>query len=157
MYFTSLYPRERSSEGYIGITLSVHRSVQVPVRPITFLWFDIVLPYLAHGCSTMRRCVTYIHDPDTTLNFYLKVKFIGVLTCFCVRPITFFWIDIGLPYLAYGSIDHHEKMWHYIHVPDSMLSFDIMVKFIGFCHVFMSHLWLLLALMLAYHIWHISL
>ena len=30
-----------------------------------------------------------IHDPDTTLNFDLKVKFIGFLTCFRVWPITF--------------------------------------------------------------------
>ena len=28
----------------------------------------------------MRRYVVYIHDPDTTLNFDLKVKFVGVLT-----------------------------------------------------------------------------
>ena len=139
MYFTSLYPRERSSEGYIGITLSVHRSVQVPVLPITFLWFDIVLPYLAHGCITMRRCVTYIHDPDTTLNFYLKVKFIGVLTCFCVRPITFFWIDIGLPYLAHGCITIRQCV-AYIRDPDSMLTFDLKVKFKGFCHVYMYNL-----------------
>ena len=77
-------PRERSSGGYIEITLSVRLSVrpsiclsvrlsvQIGVRPITFLWFDIGLPYLAHGCITMRRYVTYIHDPDTTLTFDLK-------------------------------------------------------------------------------------
>ena len=98
-----LYP-PRSSGGYIGITLSVRLSVQIRVRPITFLWFDIGLPYFAHGCITMRRCVTYIHDPDTTLNFDLKVKFIGFLTCFHVPPITFFWIDNVLPYFAHGCI-----------------------------------------------------
>ena len=32
------------------------------------------LPYLAHGCITMRGCVAYIHDRDSTLTFYLKVK-----------------------------------------------------------------------------------
>ena len=45
----------------------------------------------------MRRCVVYIYDPDTTLNFDLKVKFIGFLTCFCVQPITFLdwhWLTI---------------------------------------------------------------
>ena len=89
-YYT---PRERGSGGYIEITLSVclsvcpsvrlsvclsvRLSVQIRVRPITFLWFDIDLPYLAHGCITMRRCVAFIHDPDTTLNFDLKVKFKG--------------------------------------------------------------------------------
>ena len=87
-----------------SVRLSVRLSVQIRVRPITFLWFDIGLPYLAHGCITIRRCVAYIHDPDTTLNFDLKVKFIGFLTCFPVRPITFFWFDIGLPYLAHGCI-----------------------------------------------------
>ena len=99
LYFYT--PRERSSGGYIGITLSVRLSVQIRVRPITFLWFDIGLPYLAHVGITMRQCVAYIHDPDTTLNFALKVKFIGFLTCIRVRAITFFF---GLT-LAY-------HIWH---------------------------------------------
>ena len=90
-----LYPRERSSGGYIEITLSVRLSVQIRVRPITFLWFDIGLPYMAHGCITMRRCVVYIHDPDTTLNFDLKVQFIGFLTCFRVRFIIFFGLTLA--------------------------------------------------------------
>ena len=34
-------PRERSTGGYIEITLSVRLSEQIRVRPITFLWFDI--------------------------------------------------------------------------------------------------------------------
>ena len=67
----------------------------IRVRPITFFWFDIGLPYLAHGCITMRRCVTYIHDPDATLNFDLKVKFIGFLTCFHVRPIMLFGLTLA--------------------------------------------------------------
>ena len=41
---TNYTPREQSSGGYIGITLSVRLSVQIRVRPITFLWFDIGLP-----------------------------------------------------------------------------------------------------------------
>ena len=90
MFFFYYTPRERSSGGYIEITLSVRLSVrlsvQIRVRPITFLWFDIGLPYLAHGCFTMRRCVAYFHDPDTNLNFDLKVKFIGFLTCFVSGP-----------------------------------------------------------------------
>ena len=77
-----------------------------------FFWFEIGLPYLAHGCITIRQCVMYIHDSDTTLNFDLKVKFIGFLTCLCVRPITIF--DLTLAY----------HIWHnglspcdtYIHV-----------------------------------------
>ena len=82
-------------------------------------------------CITMRRCVAYIHDPDTTLNFDLKVKFIGFLTCFRVQPITFFWFDIGLPYLAHGSITKRGCV-KYIHDPDMTLTFDLKVKFIGF-------------------------
>ena len=85
------------------------------------------LPYLAHGCITIRRCVAYIHDPDTTLNFDLKVKFI----CLCVRAITFSWFDIGLPHLAHRSITMR-RCDTSIHVPDSMLTFDLNVKCIGF-------------------------
>ena len=75
---------------WFSVCLVLRLSVQIRIRPITFFSFDIGLPNLAHGCITIRRCVAYIHDPDTTLNFDLKVKFIGILTCFSVRPITFF-------------------------------------------------------------------
>ena len=131
-YYT---PCERSSGGYIEITLSVRLSVQIRVQPITFLWFDIGLPYLAHGCITMTRCVAYIHDPDTTLNFDLKVKFIGFLTCFRVRPITFLWFDIGIPYLEHGCITMRRCV-AYIHDPDTTLNFDLKAKVIGFLTCF---------------------
>ena len=65
---------------------------------ITFFWFDIGLPYLAHGCITMRRCVVHICDPDTNLTFYLKVKFIGFLDMFSCPARYFYWFDIGMPY-----------------------------------------------------------
>ena len=71
--------------GYIGIPLSVHLNVQIRVRPITF--FGLKFAY--HIWHT-GVCVVYIHDPDRTLNFDLKTKFIGFLTCFCVWPITIF-------------------------------------------------------------------
>ena len=74
------------------------------VRPITFFGFDFGIQYFAHGCITIRRCVAYIQDPDTTLNLDLKVKFIGFLKCFRVRPITIFWFDVDLPYLEHASI-----------------------------------------------------
>ena len=61
--FSCYTPREQSSGGYIEITLSVRLSVQIRVRPITFFWVD-----------TVRQCVTYIHDPDTTLNFDHKAE-----------------------------------------------------------------------------------
>ena len=81
-------PRERS---YIGITLSVclsvrlsvRLSVQIRVRSITFFWFDIGLPYLAHGCITIRQCVAYIHDPDSMLTFDFNVKFKGFSCTTC--------------------------------------------------------------------------
>ena len=152
-------PSEQSSGGYIEITLSVRLSVrlsvQIRVRPITFLWFDIGLPYLAHGCITMRRCVAYIHNPDMTLNFDLKVKFIGFLTCFLVLPITFFWFDIDLPYLAHGCITIRRCVV-YIHDPDTTLNFDLKVKFIGFLTCF--RVWPITFFLfdMAFHIWHIG-
>ena len=48
--------------------------------PKLLICFDIGLPYLAYWCITMRRCVAYIHDPNTTLTFDLNVKFIRFLT-----------------------------------------------------------------------------
>ena len=42
-----------------------------------------------------------------------------------------FWIDIGLPYLAHGSITMKVCIT-YIHDPDTILTFDLKVKFIGF-------------------------
>ena len=115
----------------LSVCLSVRLFVQNRVRPITVLWFYIGLPYLAHGCITMWRCVAYIYDSDTTLNFDLKVKLLGFLTCFRVRPITFLWFDIGLPYLAHGCITMRRCVT-YIHDPDTTLNFDLKVKFIGF-------------------------
>ena len=47
----------------------------------------------------MRGCVAYIHDPDRTLTFDLKVKFIGFMTWFYVRDTTFLSIDIGILFL----------------------------------------------------------
>ena len=44
-----------------------------------------------------------------------------------------------------------------MYIPDSKLNFDLKVKFIDFFHVFISDLYLLLALTLAYHIWHMGL
>ena len=46
--------------------------------------FDIGLPNFSHACIPMRECVAYTHDPDSTLTFDLKVKFIGLR----VRPVT---------------------------------------------------------------------
>ena len=94
-----------------------------------FCWFDIGLSYLAHASITIRRSVVYIHDPDTTLNFDLKVKFLGFLTCF-LCPFHSFLFDICLPYVAHGSFTMR-RCDKYIHVPDLMLTFDFKVKFLG--------------------------
>ena len=53
------------------------------VRPITILWIDIGLPYLAHASITMRGCDAYVHDPDLTLTFDLKVKFLVLVVSLC--------------------------------------------------------------------------
>ena len=127
--------------------------MQICVQPTTFIWFDIGLPYLADVYITMRPSVTYIHDSDTTLNFDLKVKFIGFLTCFRVRPITFFWFDIGLPYLAHGCITIRQCVM-YIHDSDTTLNFDLKVKFIGFLTCLCVRPITIFDLTLAYHIWH---
>ena len=82
-------------------------------------------------CITIRKCVAYIPDPNTTLTFDLKVKFTGFLTCFRVWPITIFWFDIGLPYLAHVSVTMRRCI-AYIPDPDTTLTFDLKVKFIGF-------------------------
>ena len=120
IYFQLLYHPWTKFRGVYrnhSVCLSVCLSVQIRVRPITFLWFDIGLPYLAYGCMTIRGCVTYIHDPDTTLNFDVKVKFIGFLTCCPVWPIIYFWIDISLPHLAHGCITIRQCV-AYIHDPN---------------------------------------
>ena len=44
------------------------------------------------------------------------------------------WFDIGLPYLAHECITIRQCV-KYIHDPDSVLTFDLKVKFKGFCHV----------------------
>ena len=70
----------------------------------------------------MRRFVAYIHDSDTTLNFDMKVKFIGFL--FSCPVYKFFLIDIGLIYLAHGC-NTIRRCVAYIHDPVTTLSFDL--------------------------------
>ena len=40
-----------------------------------FFCFDIGIPYLIHGCITMRRCVSYNYDSRMTFILDFKVKF----------------------------------------------------------------------------------
>ena len=117
-----------------------------------FFWFDIGLLYLAHECITMRRFMIQI------LNFDLKVKFTGFLTCFRVRPITIFGVDIGLPFLAHGCIIIRWCV-AYIRDPDTTLNVDLNVTFIEFwtCFCVRPIAIFIFLFTLAYHIWHIGL
>ena len=63
------------------------------VRPVTSVCFDIGILYLTGGFITMRVCVAYNHDLDTTFAFDLKVNFIGFITWLCVRAIAFLSFD----------------------------------------------------------------
>ena len=74
------------------------------VQPVTFVTFDIGIPYLAHWFITMRGCVKYVHDPDTTLTFEVKVKFIGFMTRLCVQTSVFLSFDIVILCLALECI-----------------------------------------------------
>ena len=67
--------------GYVEITLFVRRSVRLSAS----VSFDTGIPYLAHRSITMRGCVKYIRDSDTTLNFDLKIKFLGFMTWLCEK------------------------------------------------------------------------
>ena len=56
---------------------------------------------------TIKGFVACIHDPDTTLTFDLKVKFIGCMTWFCVQVTAFLSIDI----VMFGTkVYHHGTM-----------------------------------------------
>ena len=84
-----------------------------------------------------EMCVVQIHDFSMTFIFDLEVKFIVFFkTWLDVQPLTFVSFDIGI-YLAHGSIDHHHEMCvAYIHL-DTVLTFDLKVRYIGFWHSFM--------------------
>ena len=96
----------------------------------------------------MRRCVAYIHDPDTTLKYDLKVKFIGFWHVFVSGPYLFF--GLILAYHICTWLYHHKMMCH-VH---SWSRFDVNLWLQ--CHVFMSDMKVLLALILAYYIKHMG-
>ena len=52
------------------------------------------------------------------------------LSCPHVRPVTSVSFDIGIPYLAHGSITIRGCV-KYIHDPKTMLTFDLKVRFVG--------------------------
>ena len=61
----------------MSVRPSVCLTVQIRVRAITSLFFEVGIPYMAYGCITKRRCVTYIDDLCMTLTFDLNVKIIS--------------------------------------------------------------------------------
>ena len=75
-----------------------------------FFLFDIGLPYLAHASITIKGCVTYIHEPDSTWPL-TSISHYCFLTCYRVRPITIFlilhWLTIFGTYVY-----HYERMFH---------------------------------------------
>ena len=108
--------------------------MQIRVRPETVFCFDIRLSYLAPVSSSMRQCVVYIHDPERTLIKPLTSDLIYmVLRCLPVQHVTSFCFDIGIYYLAHGSI-FMRRCVKYIYDPHTTrtLTFYLKVKFIGF-------------------------
>ena len=95
--------------------------------PKLLICFDIGLPYLAYWCITMRRCVAYIHDPNTTLTFDLNVKFIRFLTS-ASQARTFF-VALTFTYHIWHMI---QDVVAYIRDLDTTMTFEFKVRFIGF-------------------------
>ena len=124
-------PRARSSEGYIhvGSTLPVRLPVrpsvrpsvclQIRGRPVIYFCFEIGLPYEAHRFITMRRCVEYNLDCNTTLTFDLKVKLKGFLTNLRVWSVTFFALTLAYHIWYMGvspwdNVNVHSWSWYNI-------------------------------------------
>ena len=106
--------------------LSSSLFVQIYVRHVILFCFDIGLPYSADGCITISQCIAYIREPNTTLTFDFKVKFIEFLTCLYVRTLTCFCFDFGLPCLVHESITMRGCI---VCIDDTALTFDLKVKF----------------------------
>ena len=130
MYFYT--PSERSSGGYIGITLSVRLSIHPSVCRFVsgpLLFFGLTLVYHIWHMG-LAPCDKYIHVPDLMLTFFLKVNFIGFCHFFMytLQPLS---LDIDIPSSAHGPFTMRGCV-KYIHDPDMTLTFDLKVQFIGF-------------------------
>ena len=99
------------------------------VQPVTSVSFDIGIPYLAHGSITKIGCVKCFHDPDMTLTFDLKVKFIGFMTWLCVQASPFLSFGIVILCYACGCITM-VRCVTYSHELCMTLTFDINIKII---------------------------
>ena len=93
-----------------------------PIAQVSFfcLKFVIVrwhcwlfLSYSSNWSINRRWCVTYIHDPNTSLSFDLKVNFLGFLTWLRVQPATVFFCPLTLSYdICFTLVYHHRMMCH---------------------------------------------
>ena len=138
----------------LSVSPSVCLSVQISVRPISFFWFDMDMPYLAHTSISMRECVVNIYDPDSILTFDLKVILKGFCRVFASDP----WLLFAL------TLTYH--IWHssitmrvcvaYIHEPDETLTFDLKVKFIAFLPWLCVWATAFCPLTWSYYFWHLS-
>ena len=117
--------------------------------PSVFFFFDIGIPYLAHGWITMTQYVAYTFGPVTTLTFHLKVKFIVFLKCLRVRPVTSVCFDIGIS-------NAHKFITMRRCVAYITLTLDLRVKFIGFLTCFLFGLQVFCSLTKSYYILHMS-
>ena len=96
--------------------------------PAHNFYFGLTLAYHIWHMVVSHKKMCRIHSWSRyDLELWCKGQIYGVLTCFRVRPIIIFWFDIGLPYLAHGSITM-KRCDTYIDVPDSMLTFDLKIK-----------------------------
>ena len=141
MFLCYYTPRERSSEGYIGITLSVCSSVCADLCQAHN--FFLFLHWLAIFCTWVyhHEMMCRVHSCSRyDLELWPQSQIYRVFDMFLCLAVNCFLIWHLLT--IFGTWVYHlmRSCDTYIHVPDSLLSFDLKVKFIGFCHVFMSNL-----------------
>ena len=81
-------------------------------------------PFPNYFCDFFHENTVCSSQAYSMLTFDLMIKYIG----FChvhFRPLTSASFDIGIPYLAHGSIPMRECV-KYIDDPDTTLNFDLM-------------------------------
>ena len=90
-------------------------------------WLTIFGTWISHHATMCR-----VHSWSRyELELWPQGQIYRVFDMFSIQPKAFSWFDIGSPYLAHGCITIRQCV-AYIHVPDSMLTFDLKVKFIAF-------------------------
>ena len=117
----------------------------IPVRPRTFLFFDLGKWYLVCRCITMRRCVTYQYCLSMTLTFDLRVKYPllrGIFLSTLELSLSF---NKGLWYLANRCITMRRCVM-YQYCLSMTLTFDLRVKYPLLRGIFLSTLELFLSL-----------